>query len=780
MGEGIKDRLSKRLEPFKKLQIEVSHGTILAYSSLALILFVAFIVRILPLRWEDLSTGVTTLNEFDPYYQLTVTQHMITYGLLSPYWPTHWFNNQLWYPFGLDMATALPSVCMTGAAVFDVIHALGANISLITLCAMIPPIIGVISVYVMYLLGKDIGGRFVGLFSALFIALEPSIIERTSLGFFDTEVPGTIGLILFVFFFLRSIDARKSLNASIFYSICSALTLAYFIAGWGGAYYIIDAAVLFVVAMLILRRYSQRLLVTYSITFGLALMIATKVPYMGLSYLTSGAILPVAGGFVLLLIAEVLRNNISLRTKLTATVVFLVAVLGGFGALLATGLINGAGISGKFATVINPFIRASSPIIDSVAEQQLTAWGNIYVEFGIAILFFLIGMYFILRNPTTKNVFFIIFAVTSLFFAASMIRLLAIFAPAYAVIAAVGILGVLKPFYTLLKESPRTLAKTKRKLARVSKEYSGVAIFLIFLILVTALAYSPQTGGVPRAIDESFIPTALSASSLPIGGASLTQPVTSWIDALSWMKSNLPANSVVVAWWDYGDWLSDIANVTTLCDNTTYNATQIGNVGLIMMGSENQSMMMLNHYEDYNNPGRVNYILVFLVLAIQSSSSSSGYTASPAGYGDEGKFVWMARISGTYEQMYIKDGYMGNNTATGLTEWKDETSFGSYSNSTGAWTWNSQGENCTINEIMYSMASQYCSDLTSAGISTTPSWTATLPTYFTPVQIFGIDTSPSQYGGLIPLVGLYQINYADYYADTGSIGTGVTVANSTG
>jgi dolichyl-diphosphooligosaccharide--protein glycosyltransferase len=379
-------------------------------------------------------------------------------------------------------------------------------------------------------------------------------------------------------------------------------------------------------------------------------------------------------------------------------------------------------------------------------------------------------MYFILKNPTTKNVFFIVFAVTSLFFAASMIRLLAIFDPAFAIIAAIGIMGLLKPFYTLLKEAPRALAKSKRKLARVSKEYSGIAIFLIFLILVTDVAFSPQTaGGVPRAVEQSFVPTAISASSLPIGGASLTQPVSVWLTALGWIQNNIPSNNVVVAWWDYGDWLSDIGNVTTLCDNTTYNSTQIGNVGLIMMGNENQSMMMLNHYEDYNNPGRVNYILVFLVLAIETSSSGSGsYVAAPAGYGDEGKFVWMARISGTYEQQYINLGYMSKSS----TEWNSEKQFGSYSNTTGAWGWNSQGENCTINELMYDAAVQYCSTLSSSGITISPSWTASMPTYFTPKEIFGINTSPYQYGGLVPLVALYQINYGAYYSATGAKGTG--------
>ncbi len=202
-----------------------------------------------------------------------------------------------------------------------------------------------------------------------------------------------------------------------------------------------------------------------------------------------------------------------------------------------------------------------------------------------------------------------------------MVRLLAIFAPAFAIVAAIGILGIIKPFYTLLQESPRAIAKSKRKLARVSKEYSGVAIFLIFMILVTNFAFSPQTGGVPRAINQAFIPTAISASSLPIGGASLSQPVTAWLDSVNWLKANVPSNNVVVSWWDYGFWLTYLGNVTTLNDNTTENTTQIENVGFIYMAPENDSMKMLSTYNNYNNPARVNYIMVFTVLQIGQSSS---------------------------------------------------------------------------------------------------------------------------------------------------------------
>ncbi len=766
VGEGIKERLSNRLAPFSRLRIQVSHGSIIAYSALALILFVAFTIRILPLRWENLSGGTSFLNEFDPYYQFSITQHMVNNGLLSPYWPTGWVNMQKWYPFGLDMTNALPSLPMTAAVLYDITQVFGANIDLMTFCAILPAIIGVIDCLILYLVGKDYGGKAVGLFAALFLALAPSFLQRSSLGFFDTEVPGVLGLILFMFLFLRSIDNNRSLRSSIFYSLGAGAAIAYFIAGWGTSYYMLDLAALFAFVMVLLKRYNQRLLVSYSITFGLGLAIATKVPYIGLHYVFDGAVVPVAGVFIVLIVAEILRNNISMRTKVLIAISSLVVIVGGFSGLWLTGFLGG--VAGKFDTVLDPFIRATSPLIDSVAEQRISAWGNIYIELGIGILFFLVGLYFTLRNPTNRNVFLLLFAVTALYFASSMIRLLVIFAPAFAIIAGIGILSLIKPFYTLLQESPRVIAKTKHRIARVSKEYSGVAVFLIFIILVTNLAFSPQTGGMPRAIDQAFVPTAISDSSLPLGGASLTQPVDAWLNAISWLKNNAHSTDVVVAWWDYGNWLADLGNVTSFADNTTVNSTQIENLGLIFMGNENQSMQMLGSYNDYNNPGRVNYILVFTVLQIgQSSSGSSSYIAYPAGYGDEGKWVWMARISGEAKNRLIQEGYMNAATA-----WTNETTFGNTSSTTNRWQWNDQGENCTVYELMNYAEVQYCNTLSAAGISISPDATTTTPTYFKEAYFAGLETSPGQYGGLVPIVAIYQIDWPAYYAATGTTGTG--------
>ncbi len=452
------------------------------------------------------------------------------------------------------MSTSLPALPMTAAVLFQVVSLFGAKIDLMTFCSILPALIAVVSCLVLYFVGKDMGGKAVGLFAALFLALAPSFLQRSSLGFFDTEVPGVLGLVLFMFLFLRSIDGNKSLRASLLYSLGAAAALGYFIAGWGAAYYLINLSVLFVFVLVLLKRYTPRLLINYSIVFGLALFIGTKVPYISLSYVTSGAIVPVVAVFIVLILAEILRNNISAKSRITLAIASLVIIIGGIITAAVTGLLGG--IAGKFITVLDPFVRAASPLIDSVAEQRISAWGNLYIELGISILFFLVGLYFVLRNPTNRNIFLMLFAVTSLYFATSMVRLLVLFAPAFAIIAAIGIISILKPFFTLLQEAPKTLAKSKRRMARVSKEYSGIAVFVIFLLLVTNLAFSPQTGGMPRSISQAYVPTAISGSSLPLGGAGLTAPVTAWKDAVEWMKSNVQSTDAVVMWWDYGNWLS--------------------------------------------------------------------------------------------------------------------------------------------------------------------------------------------------------------------------------
>ena len=210
------ERLLKNLNFFEALR-KPSRASIICYSALILILIIAFTVRILPIRWE-IPSGTIRLNEFDPYFQFSLTNHMVDNGLLSPYYPEPWRNEQLWYPSGLDMSKSLPSLSMTAATLYSIVSFFGANIDLMAFCSLLPAVLGSFACLILFFVGKDMGGKTIGLFSALFLALSPSFLQRSSLGFFDSELPGMIGLLLFIFMFLRLIDSKRSLLSSILYS----------------------------------------------------------------------------------------------------------------------------------------------------------------------------------------------------------------------------------------------------------------------------------------------------------------------------------------------------------------------------------------------------------------------------------------------------------------------------------------------------------------------------------------------------------------------------------
>jgi hypothetical protein len=67
---------------------------------------------------------------------------------------------------------------------------------------------------------------------------------------------------------------------------------------------------------------------------------------------------------------------------------------------------------------------------------------------------------------------------------------------------------------------------------------------------------------------------------------------------------------------------------------------------------------------------------------------------------------------------------------------------------------------------------QYCNQMAQLGVAITPDATTTIPAYFHSVEIAGLQTSPFQYGGLVPLVAIYSIDYQAYYAATGATGSG--------
>jgi len=706
-----KEKVINALKSVGALRFKVSHSSLMHISLLLLILFIAFMVRLLPLRWGF------HLSEFDPHHQYRLTKHMVDNGFFA--WAS-WHDDMSWYPYGRNMGTtSYPGLPATAAVLYIILNALGLSPApmyssnplttdpIFNLCVVFPIIMATVTCLVIYFLGKDIGGKEVGLFSAFFLALNSSYIGRTSLGFFDDESVGIFGLLLFIFFFLRSIEPKRSLRNGLTYAVAASLSLGYLFISWGASRYALGMAVLFVFVLLLLRRYSSRLLLSYSTTFGLAIFIAINVPRLGFSFLTETYVFAVLGVFLLLCIFEVSSYIKTFKMKTVFVFCFLAFIAVFFLMLSWYGYISP--LQFKWLQVINPLARLgegrTQQFVQSVQEHRPAAWGSFYYDIGIGIFFVPVGLFFAVQNPTNRNIFLCIFGLTSVYFAGSMVRLTLLMAPAFCILWALALVQLLGPFITIMKELPVIPRRKTRFESHVGKEFSGAFIILIFLLLTFMFVLPSPLATFPRTLNQAYSPTTIAAGSMPVKPV---DPVVEWINTLNWMRVNLKSTDVVASWWDYGYWITTIANKTSLADNGTINSTQIARIGQMFLSNEAEAIKILSNYN-------ATYVVVFTTF---------DQNGNDVGWADEGKWRWMARIGGLDENDY------GNTTEE------------------GQWQWNTKGQATVIYKLM-----QYGEEITLQGYSTIQL------EQFEQAYLSQNPAGVRQYGGAIPLVCVYKVKY---------------------
>jgi dolichyl-diphosphooligosaccharide--protein glycosyltransferase len=165
-----------------------------------------------------------------------------------------------------------------------------------------------------------------------------------------------------------------------------------------------------------------------------------------------------------------------------------------------------------------------------------------------------------------------------------------------------------------------------------------------------------QGEALPRILDQAYAPTTIATASVPV---KTDQPINDFIDALTWIRENQSVQAVV-SWWDYGYWITVIGNKPSLADNGTFNSTQIAIIGRMFMSNETAALDIIKKFNEkgqqLGRTERVTHVLVFTVF------DSNG---NDLNYGDETKWVWMAKIAGLDDTKY------GNVTGQGNVQWTD-------------------------------------------------------------------------------------------------------------
>lgn len=600
----------------------IKRETVLLQLSLISIMVVAFL-----LRFEGAFEFNWALSANDTYSQLLAAQALDskinTLGIIGSIVsfftyvdPIFWFPHAGARNFGVTQHLGTP---LTAVVVRRFFLLIGTNFTVEQAAYIAPAFCGSFTILTMYFLGKELANKRVGLLAAYFLAFDPGFMQRSIGGFFDNEALGNLFMLLAFYFFIRSLR-----TGSFTTSILGGLSLAGLYQTWGGSTYAIQLMALFVVILILMKKYSTRLLIAYAGLILPALSLAIMSPSLGpqtLTDFTAGVIpLGVLAMLIVMSIYQLHRDQITSLPFMTSRNLEYggyALVGGGIGFLMLNFIVPIIPtFRAKFITVVVPFFRSNSPITQSVAEQLIQTWGAMFQ--GIFILVFLIplAIIFLYRKPTENNIFFLLYLLTALYFSGSMARLMTILAPPACLAGGKAIDEILTP-YAMIRQEKFFLSKRKRSVSvSIGKEHVSVAFLVIFAVLGFNLLQGLTA-------DQNQIQPASIA--LEYKTSTGVKSYGDWYETFDWLARETPLNSVVASWWDYGYWLS-LSNRSLLVDGATINTTQIANVGAMFMSTPNIALKIASYYD-------VDYIVILLAAGSINLDN------------DIGKVQWMVKIA---------------------------------------------------------------------------------------------------------------------------------------
>jgi dolichyl-diphosphooligosaccharide--protein glycosyltransferase len=585
---------------------------------LIIILMIAVIIRILPYQYGAYLTA------FDPLFQFRATEYIVENGYAA--WGT-WHDLNSWYPMGRDVpSSAYPGVPFSAAFVYNLIRIVGINVSVHDVSLFFPILMATLTCIFAFYLGKEINGSAVGLFAALFLAINPSFIGRTAMGFFDTENIGIFCIVTISLFFLRSIDKDRGLGQRAVYGIASGLALGYIYASWGAARYMTSLIGLYMMFLIVTNRYEIRHLISYCFTIGFGFFIVIFVPRLGAQTILNLDSLVALTLVPFLFLFFVFKEKIDKHLVSRAALVTIILTIIGVFVLPAVGV--NIPITYKFLKVLNPFSSAGNFLYQSIAENNVLGWASFFNDYGVILAFSIMGTYFVIREHNEKTLFVVLFFLTSLYFAGVMSRLSQILAAPTSLLGAYGLVEFLKPFIeTVSMKSITKRQKRRRSVFGVNKPISVVFIVLIALSLLPNISTGLRIGDVPTSLASSSVPVKING-----------EYPKDWPEAFEWIRANVSDDEIICSWWDYGYWITAMTGKTTMADGATQSQNQISNIGKIMMLRPNESLPILERYG-------VDFILVFF--------TADPDTGQEWQYGDNVKWQWMVNIGGLNITDYI-------------------------------------------------------------------------------------------------------------------------------
>jgi dolichyl-diphosphooligosaccharide--protein glycosyltransferase len=615
------------------LQSIYNYRKYISWTIVAVIALLAFYVRIIPAQKHGIE-----LHANDPWIMYWATDYLVHHGILSWFTltPSNPATHIFWYPWGRDFVhSEYPLTMFITALSYPLGHAMGLTVK--EWSALMPPVFGTLAVIFAYLLARELGGELSGIIASFLIAFLPGTFERTVVGFIEKEGIAMPFYLLGFYFMARMIKR---------YSIIDALLSGIFIGlvawTWGGyqAIFVLTGAIIAIIP--IFKKTVKKDIVTQGVLVATITAISASSPVVGFRDTFMGAGLIVIGGYILLLYSWMLEKEvgkIDFLAKLGVRKTY-------FGSLILAAIIGALIIvQGDLRVSARALYflgkHSSSPLVASVAEHQAPSVTYLFSEQGLAVILTFIYLFWgtLQSRKDARHVVVLMPALLMLYASLKASYLIQTTSTILSISAALA----LAPVSKYLTKSYGLMTSKRR--VRAPVDTLGASLWTTAVIVVVLLGLLHAHTTVVEA--ESLVP------SIKAGGLGLPIENDAWIKALNILSNDTPKDSVVIAWWDYGYWISVGAHRATVADGATINSTQISLLAKALTAtSENETLNIL--YNDFRTKPNKTYIVIFDVFRSYNTKAGNVWLTGPyvslasgtEGMGDIPKSVWMLRIGG--------------------------------------------------------------------------------------------------------------------------------------
>uniref|UniRef100_A0A1I8BXU8 dolichyl-diphosphooligosaccharide--protein glycotransferase n=1 Tax=Meloidogyne hapla TaxID=6305 RepID=A0A1I8BXU8_MELHA len=590
MGDSSNLSVSKEKEKSKAQQIpsslEGGFPTLLVFVILGLAWLVGFASRLFAIvRFESI------IHEFDPWFNYRSTQYMVENGFYNF---LNWFDERAWYPLGRIVGgTIYPGLMLTSGYIHYLLSCLNIPVHIRDICVFLAPTFSGLTAIATYLLTKELWSTGAGLFAACFIAISPGYTSRSVAGSYDNE-----GIAIFALQFTYFLWVRSVKTGSVFWAVLTALSYFYMVSAWGGYVFIINLIPLHVLVLVISGNYTNKVYIAYTTFYVLGQLMAMQLV---------GALKFVQG-----------RLTQKQFFALFAGVILFTFSIGILVLMLLTYAGYVAPWTGRFYSLWDTgYAKIHIPIIASVSEHQPTTWVSFFFDLHITAAIFPAGLWFCVKNVNSERLFVILYAVTAVYFAGVMVRLMLTLTPVVCVLSGIAFSCIFEKYMLEdveqkkgcegkdLKDGTgdrRLYDKATAKIGKQQKASQAAAasfspaigtsdvtdhigmntrsIVLVAMLFILLMYVAHCTYVTSNAYSH---PSVVLQSHTSDGGRII---MDDFREAYYWLRKNTADDARIMSWWDYGYQIAGMANRTTLVDNNTWNNSHIALVGMAMSSNE--------------------------------------------------------------------------------------------------------------------------------------------------------------------------------------------------